>query len=125
MEISAKEFGSKYKNKQECERFLRNELDAYLPGHKYVTVWHYRDLIAGEKKVSSITIGGHDLLKVYNASIWFHDGVIEPFLRSAFRYAWRNGFSYVFQGGGGIDGIRGPAAGDFQPFSHRTPEGNG
>ena len=50
--LSAKEFQAKYATKPELERFLRLECDAYLPDHRYCTVYWYKDLVFGNKKVS-------------------------------------------------------------------------
>jgi hypothetical protein len=50
--LTAAEFGSKYRSKLELERFLRMEMKAHLPEHKYCTAFFYRSLLSGDAKVS-------------------------------------------------------------------------
>ena len=45
-------FGSRFKSKRDCHRFLSVEVGAYLPTYETVTIYHMRDLISGAKKVS-------------------------------------------------------------------------
>ena len=52
--VSAKLFSSKYSSKLELERFLRSNCGAFLPSHQHLTIYFYRSLISGEKKVRSI-----------------------------------------------------------------------
>ena len=51
-QMAAAQFASKYKSKRECHRFLSVEVGAYIPPLSNVTIYHMRDLIAGQKKVS-------------------------------------------------------------------------
>jgi hypothetical protein len=50
--ITAAEFASKYRNKTDLERFLRMQMKASLPDHKYVSTYFYRSLLSGDKEVS-------------------------------------------------------------------------
>ena len=38
------------RSKEEAYRFLADDVKAFLPHPKTVTIWHLRDLIQGEKK---------------------------------------------------------------------------
>ena len=49
MRITAKDFASKMRNKQEVYHFLTHEVGAYLPSYDTVTVWHMRDLVSGKR----------------------------------------------------------------------------
>ena len=51
-QMSAAQFASKFKSKRECHRFLAVEVGAYVPPLPNVTIYHMRDLISGEKRVS-------------------------------------------------------------------------
>ena len=44
-------FGSRFKSKRDCHRFLTVEVGAYLPPFEVVTIYHLRELISGVKKV--------------------------------------------------------------------------
>ena len=46
---STKEVGAVFQSKNELEKFLRSDCDAFLPDHEYCTVYHYRDLVSGRK----------------------------------------------------------------------------
>ena len=51
-QMSAAQFAAKFKSKRECHRFLAVEVGAYIPPLSNVTIYHMKDLIAGQKKVS-------------------------------------------------------------------------
>ena len=51
MNISAKEFGVRYGNKNDIFRFLSTEVGIYLPHRNHVTIWHLRDLAAGKRRI--------------------------------------------------------------------------
>jgi hypothetical protein len=48
--ISAKEFESKYKSKREIFTFLTVDAGAYLPAYDTVTIYFLKDIINGAKK---------------------------------------------------------------------------
>ena len=50
VKINAKTFAAKFKSKAECWNFLAYEYDAYLPHFNCVTIWHLKEMIAGNKK---------------------------------------------------------------------------
>ena len=52
-QMSAAQFAAKFKSKRECHRFLAVEVGAYIPPLSTVTIYHMRDLIAGQKRVSA------------------------------------------------------------------------
>ena len=52
-QIAAAEFAAKFKSKRECHRFLCIDVGAYLPPLPTVTIYHMRDLIGGQKRVST------------------------------------------------------------------------
>ena len=54
--MSAAQFAAKFKSKRECHRFLAVEVGAHAPPLPNVTIYHMRDLIAGDKKVCIIPI---------------------------------------------------------------------
>ena len=54
--------GAKFSSKRELERFLRVDCGAYLPDSKCLTIYHYRDLLSGKKKVRTCSGGGGPLL---------------------------------------------------------------
>ena len=51
VQISAKEIGAKFKSKREIFRFLTAEVKAYLGEFETMTVWHLRDISAGDKAI--------------------------------------------------------------------------
>ena len=51
--INLKEFAAKFATKGEIYRFLAVEAKVYLPDMKTVTIWHLKDLAAGDKTVST------------------------------------------------------------------------
>ena len=51
-DISTQELAAKFNAKIEFHWFLVHDMDAFLPAAKHVTVYHLRDLMSGEKKVS-------------------------------------------------------------------------
>ena len=68
-QMSAAELGSKFNNKAEFHFFLTQELDAYLPNSDRLTIYHLRDLMAGDKKVSPIIL---NILFFHFFDILFH-----------------------------------------------------
>ena len=50
VQITAKEIAAKLRSKEEAYRFLADDVKAFLPHHKTVTIWHLADLIHGKKK---------------------------------------------------------------------------
>ena len=50
--VSAKEIASKFNNKAEFHWFLTQDMNANLPSPDRLTIYHLRDLVAGDKKVS-------------------------------------------------------------------------
>lgn len=52
--IPVQDLGAVARNKGELERFLRIDNDCYLCHRKHVTVYHYRDLVNGTKKVCEV-----------------------------------------------------------------------
>ena len=51
-ELSTQEVAAKFNAKVEFHWFLVQDMGAYLPPVKTVTIYHLRDLMSGEKKVS-------------------------------------------------------------------------
>ena len=51
-QMAAAQFAAKFKSKRECHRFLCVDVGAYIPPLSTITIYHMRDLIAGEKRVS-------------------------------------------------------------------------
>ena len=51
MEISAKEVGAKFRSKREIYRFLTAECKCYLGDFETMTIWHLRDLAAGDRQI--------------------------------------------------------------------------
>ena len=51
-QIPASEFASKFSSKMEIERFLRYDCKAFLPSHKHLTIYFFKDLVSGLKRVS-------------------------------------------------------------------------
>ena len=49
VEISAKDIGAKFRSKREIFRFLTAEVKAYLGDFETMTIWHLRDIAAGDK----------------------------------------------------------------------------
>ena len=47
--MTAAEFGAKTRSKREIYRFLQSEVHAYLGEYQTMTVWHLRDLVAGDR----------------------------------------------------------------------------
>ena len=47
--VPAKEIGSKMKSKREVYRFLSSEVKAYLGEYDTMTIWHLRDIEAGDR----------------------------------------------------------------------------
>ena len=70
MQISAKEIGAKFRSKREIYRFLCAEVKCYLGDFETMTVWHLRDLAAGDRqiipstKVKYISIPNYTGLKI-------------------------------------------------------------
>ena len=54
--VDQKVFSAKYSTKGEVYRFLTVEACIYLCPYENVTIWHIKDLAAGEKTVSGIEI---------------------------------------------------------------------
>ena len=51
VKISAKEIGAKFRSKREIYRFLCAEVKCYLGDFETMTVWHLRDLAAGDRQI--------------------------------------------------------------------------
>ena len=49
VKITAKDFASKMRDKQEVYHFLTHEVGAYLSSYDTMTVWHMRDLVSGKR----------------------------------------------------------------------------
>ena len=49
VEISAEEFGVKFRSKGEIFRFLSSDVKCYLDSYASMTIYHLRDLASGEK----------------------------------------------------------------------------
>lgn len=49
--VDVKEISAKMSKKWEVGRFLKYDVGAYLCHDKYFTMYHYRDLCNGKKKV--------------------------------------------------------------------------
>ena len=47
--VPAKEIGRKMKSKREVYRFLSSEVKAYLGEYDTMTIWHLRDIEAGDR----------------------------------------------------------------------------
>ena len=50
--VSAQTFAAKFKSKKEIYNFLTIDAKAYLPAYETVSIYHMRDIVSGEKKVS-------------------------------------------------------------------------
>lgn len=50
VQITSKEFGSKFQSKREVYRFLSTEVKMYLDSYETMTIWHLRNLASGKKK---------------------------------------------------------------------------
>ena len=50
--MNVKNFCAKFGTKGEIYRFLTVEAGIYLPPFQTVTIWHMKDLVAGDKTVS-------------------------------------------------------------------------
>jgi hypothetical protein len=51
--LTTKEAAALFQTKHELERILRGNCGAYLPHSDYITGYHYRDLMSGDKLVST------------------------------------------------------------------------
>ena len=51
VQMTAKEFGAKTRSKREIYRFLQSEVLAYLGEYQTMTVWHLRDIVAGDRQL--------------------------------------------------------------------------
>ena len=49
VQIPAKEIGAKFRSKREIYRFLTAEVKCYLGDFETMTIWHLRDLAAGDR----------------------------------------------------------------------------
>ena len=49
-----KEWGARFKSKEENYRFLTTEVGAYLPEYTNISVYFLKDLLCGKKKCKSI-----------------------------------------------------------------------
>ena len=49
--VTAKDFAAKFRDKQEVYHFLTHEVGAYLSSYDTMTVWHMRDLVAGNRRM--------------------------------------------------------------------------
>ena len=65
VQMSAAEIAAKFNNKAEFHFFLTHELNAFLPTSDRVTIYHLRDLMSGDKKVST-------LFDVFNSIVYFN-----------------------------------------------------
>lgn len=52
--VTAAEFAAKYKDKVELERFLKMEMEAYLPRKDCVSAFFYRSLLSGDRMVNKL-----------------------------------------------------------------------
>ena len=52
--VTAKEISAKFNSKSEFHWFLVQEMGAYLPKAKFISIYHLRDLMSGDKKVSRL-----------------------------------------------------------------------
>ena len=78
--MTAKDFASKMRDKQEVYHFLTHEVGAYLSSYDTMTVWHMRDLVSGKKK----RIKGTD---VKHLNVPQYEGLkIEAFFKFANNY---------------------------------------
>ena len=59
VQITAKEIASKMRSKEEAYRFLADDVKAFLPNHKTVTIWFLRDIIQGTKKHIKMSNASH------------------------------------------------------------------
>ena len=48
--ITVKEFEAKYRDKREIYRFLASDVKCYLDSYETMTIWHLKDLAAGNKR---------------------------------------------------------------------------
>jgi hypothetical protein len=77
--ITAKDFASKMRNKQEVYHFLTHEVGAYLPSYDTVTVWHMRDLVSGKrlrikaKEIKHLNVPQYEDLKIEEFFKWAHN----------------------------------------------------
>jgi hypothetical protein len=51
--VPAQTFAAKFKSKKEIFNFLTIDGKAYLPPYETITIYHMRDIVSGEKKVST------------------------------------------------------------------------
>jgi hypothetical protein len=51
VQIPAKEIGAKFRSKREIYRFLTAEVKCYLGDFETMTIWHLRDLAAGDRQI--------------------------------------------------------------------------
>ena len=49
--VTAQAFSAKYQSKQEVYRFLASEVGAYLCSYQTVTIFHLKDLCAGQRRI--------------------------------------------------------------------------
>lgn len=55
--ISCKEFASKFRSKNECYKFPRDDAKVHVPPRDTVTIYHLKDMIGMKKKVSASLLG--------------------------------------------------------------------
>ena len=56
VQISAKEFQSKYRSKREIYNFLAADVGIYLPPYDNVTIYFLKELMMGKKKMLRTTM---------------------------------------------------------------------
>ena len=56
VQVSSKEFASKYKSKRELYNFLATDVGIFLPPYDNVTVYFLKDLMNGKKKMLRTTM---------------------------------------------------------------------
>lgn len=52
VKIATASFSAKYKSKREIWNFLTVKVAAYLPPYENITIYHMKDLVSGQKKVT-------------------------------------------------------------------------
>ena len=48
--VNATEFSSRFSSKMECFRFLSTECGVYLDDYKVMSIYHLRDVMAGQRR---------------------------------------------------------------------------
>ncbi len=67
-QMAAAQFAAKFKSKRECHRFLCVDVGAYIPPLATVTIYHMRDLIGGDKRVSIFNLDKHTYIILTRSS---------------------------------------------------------